>query len=223
MRLRAFGNYSFRIADAKLFHTEISGTREIYTVADSTASCAACCCRTSATRSRDSGVPFLDLAANQIQFAEALATQLVPAFASIGLKLERHDGAEPVAARRAAEDPRPEDRHGHGRQRHGQVHAVPDRAGDSRNWPRARAAVAASPAMRWGWAPASRMGQVLAQNLRRGCRRGAAAAQQQPAVAVVKPDDVMATLEKLGELKAKGILTQEEFDAKKAELLKKLV
>jgi hypothetical protein len=33
----------------------------------------------------------------------------------------------------------------------------------------------------------------------------------------------MATLEKLGELKAKGILTDEEFSAKKAELLKKLV
>jgi hypothetical protein len=40
---------------------------------------------------------------------------------------------------------------------------------------------------------------------------------------VVNPSDVMTTLEKLGELKAKGILTQEEFDAKKAELLKKLV
>ena len=39
----------------------------------------------------------------------------------------------------------------------------------------------------------------------------------------IEPDEVMATLEKLGELKAKGILTQEEFDAKKAELLKKLV
>ncbi|MBC7719506.1 MAG: SHOCT domain-containing protein, partial [Chitinophagaceae bacterium] len=39
----------------------------------------------------------------------------------------------------------------------------------------------------------------------------------------MKADDVMATLEKLGELKVKGILTQEEFDAKKAELLKKLV
>ena len=39
----------------------------------------------------------------------------------------------------------------------------------------------------------------------------------------MKSDDVMAMLEKLGELKAKGILTQEEFDAKKAELLKKLV
>jgi len=33
---------------------------------------------------------------------------------------------------------------------------------------------------------------------------------------------VMATLEKLGELKAKGVLTEEEFAAKKAELLKKL-
>jgi hypothetical protein len=34
--------------------------------------------------------------------------------------------------------------------------------------------------------------------------------------------DVMALLEKLGELKAKGILTEEEFAAKKTELLKKL-
>jgi hypothetical protein len=39
----------------------------------------------------------------------------------------------------------------------------------------------------------------------------------------VRPEDVMATLEKLGELKAKGILTDDEFNAKKAELLKKLV
>jgi hypothetical protein len=43
------------------------------------------------------------------------------------------------------------------------------------------------------------------------------------AAAGVKPEDVMATLEKLADLKGKGILTQEEFDAKKAELLKKLV
>jgi hypothetical protein len=63
---------------------------------------------------------------------------------------------------------------------------------------------------------------VLAQNLQKGLQGGAP--QEAPAaVAAVKPDDVMATLEKLGELKAKGILTQEEFDAKKAELLKKLV
>jgi len=72
------------------------------------------------------------------------------------------------------------------------------------------------------------MGQVLAQNLQQGLQGGAAnhaaaAATAAAAAAGVKPEDVMATLEKLGDLKAKGILTQEEFDAKKAELLKKLV
>ena len=34
VRLRAFGNYSYRIAEPKKFHTEISGTRDTYTVAD---------------------------------------------------------------------------------------------------------------------------------------------------------------------------------------------
>jgi membrane protease subunit (stomatin/prohibitin family) len=63
---------------------------------------------------------------------------------------------------------------------------------------------------------------VLAQNLQAGLNAGANQAAA-AAAAVVKPDDIMATLEKLGELKAKGILTQEEFDSKKAELLKKLV
>jgi predicted Zn-dependent peptidase len=53
-------------------------------------------------------------------------------------------------------------------------------------------------------------------------RGAAAAAAAAPAVGV-KPDEVMATLEKLADLKAKGIVTQDEFDAKKAELLKKLV
>ena len=37
------------------------------------------------------------------------------------------------------------------------------------------------------------------------------------------PAAVMAVIEKLGELKAKGLLTEEEFSAKKSELLKKLV
>ena len=42
------------------------------------------------------------------------------------------------------------------------------------------------------------------------------------AAAGVSADEVVATLEKLHGLVAKGILTQAEFDAKKAELLGKL-
>ena len=71
------------------------------------------------------------------------------------------------------------------------------------------------------------LGQVLAQNLAAGLQGGgvaaANAAQAASAAVGVKAEDVMATLEKLGELKSKGILTQEEFDSKKAELLKKLI
>jgi len=69
------------------------------------------------------------------------------------------------------------------------------------------------------------LGQVMANQLSQGLQtRPAAPAEGAAAAPVgVKPDDVMATLEKLADLKAKGIVTQEEFDAKKAELLKKLV
>ncbi|MCL4697680.1 MAG: SHOCT domain-containing protein, partial [Burkholderiaceae bacterium] len=72
------------------------------------------------------------------------------------------------------------------------------------------------------------LGQVMAQQLNQGLQGGGAAAAAQAAQAAqaaagIKPEEVMATLEKLGELKAKGILTDEEFAAKKAELLKKLV
>jgi hypothetical protein len=63
------------------------------------------------------------------------------------------------------------------------------------------------------------MAQQLSHGLQ-GAQPGAAAVA---APVGVRPDEVMATLEKLADLKAKGILTAEEFDAKKAELLKKLV
>jgi hypothetical protein len=70
----------------------------------------------------------------------------------------------------------------------------------------------------------------MAQQLGQGLQGAGAAPQAgtqgapaQPPAQGVRPEEVMATLEKLGELKAKGILTDEEFAAKKAELLKKLV
>jgi len=66
------------------------------------------------------------------------------------------------------------------------------------------------------------LGQVMAQQLSKGLQGGPAPAAEAAPVGV-KPDEVMATLEKLADLKAKGIVTPEEFDAKKAELLKKLV
>ncbi|MFP5474252.1 MAG: SPFH domain-containing protein, partial [Gammaproteobacteria bacterium] len=88
VRLRAFGNYSYRVADPKLFHTEISGTRERYTVADLDGQLRGLVLQNISNAIAASGVPFLDLAANQNQFAQALAAQLAPEFAKIGLRLD---------------------------------------------------------------------------------------------------------------------------------------
>ena len=86
----------------------------------------------------------------------------------------------------------------------------------SRSLPKVRATAAALRVTPWAWAGVV-AGQVLAQNLQQGLqgRRGSRRPRCSGPVGV-RPDEVMATLEKLADLKAKGILTQEEFDTKKA-------
>ena len=222
VRLRAFGNYSFRIVDAKLFHTEISGTREIYTVADIDGQLRGLLLQNISNAIAASGVPFLDLAANQVQFAEALAKQLVPEFAKLGIQLETltvQNVSLPEELQKILDQKIGMGMVGNDMGKFMQyqtAQAIPKFAEGAGG-----GGGIAGDAMGLGAGVA--LGQVLAQNLAQGLQAQPAAAQQQPVVAVVNPADVMTTLEKLGELKAKGILTQEEFDAKKAELLKKLV
>ncbi|MDM0081252.1 SPFH domain-containing protein [Variovorax sp. J31P179] len=222
VRLRAFGNYSFRIGDAKLFHTEISGTREIYTVADIDGQLRGLLLQNISNAIAGSGVPFLDLAANQVQFAEALAKQLVPEFAKLGIQLETltvQNVSLPEELQKILDQKIGMGMVGNDMGKFMQyqtAQAIPKFAEGAGG-----GGGIAGDAMGLGAGVA--LGQVLAQNLSQGLQAQPAAVQQQPAVAVVNPADVMTTLEKLGELKAKGILTQEEFDAKKAELLKKLV
>ena len=227
VRLRAFGNYSFRIADPKLFHTEISGTRDTYGVGDLDGQLRGLVLQNISNAIASSGIPFLDLASNQLAFAKALTDQLAPEFAKIGLKLEVmtvQNVSLPEELQKILDQKIGMGMVGNDMGKFMQyqtAQAIPkfaESAGDSGG------GIAGS-AMGLGAGVA--LGQVLAQNLQAGLQGGAAqagaAAAQGAAAAGVKSDDVMATLEKLGELKAKGILTQEEFDAKKAELLKKLV
>ena len=88
VRLRAFGNYAYRVADPKRFHTEISGTRDRYTTEDLDGQLRGLMLQHIADAVASSGIPFLDLAANQIEFAKALQAATAPAFEAIGLKLE---------------------------------------------------------------------------------------------------------------------------------------
>jgi len=224
VRLRAFGNFNYRVADPKVFYTTISGTRDIYTVADIDGQLRGMFLQNISDAIGESAIPFLDLAANQIEFARALATQLTPAFEAIGLKLEGvtvQNLSLPDELQKLLDQ-----RIGMGMvgdmgkfMQYQTGQAIPEMARSA-----GTGGGIAGDAMGLGAGIA--MGQVLAQNLQQGLQGGAArggAPAESAQAAAVKPEDVMATLEKLGELKAKGILTQEEFDAKKAELLKKLV
>jgi len=225
VRLRAFGNYSYRIADPKVFHTEISGTRDTYTVADLDGQLRGLMLQHISDAVASSGVAFLDLAANQVEFAKALQDATVPAFEKLGLKLEAvtmQSVSLPEELQKILDQ-----KIGMGMvggdmgkfMQYQTAQAIPKFAENS-----GQGGGIAGDAMGLGAGVA--LGQVMAQQLGQGLHPaapGAPAAAAGAAAAGVKAEDVMATLEKLGELKAKGILTQEEFDAKKAELLKKLV
>lgn len=224
VRLRAFGNYSFRVADPKLFHTEISGTRENYAVGDLDGQLRGLVLQNISNAIASSGIPFLDLASNQLTFAQALTTQLAPEFAKIGLKLEGmtvQNVSLPEELQKILDQKIGMGMVGNDMNKFMQyqtAQSIPKFAEGAGG-----GGGVAGDAMGLGAGVA--LGQVLAQNLAAGLQSGAAAAQAPAAAAAVgvKAEDVMATLEKLGDLKSKGILTQEEFDSKKAELLKKLI
>src|SRR5215210_1472996 len=88
VRLRAFGNYSYRIADPRVFYNEISGTREAYTVAELDGQLRGLMLQHISDAVGQSGIAFLDLAANLVEFASALKEATAPAFEKLGLKLE---------------------------------------------------------------------------------------------------------------------------------------
>jgi membrane protease subunit (stomatin/prohibitin family) len=221
VRLRAFGNYAFRVTEPKLFHTEISGTRDTYTVVEVEGQLRGLMLQHISDAVASSGVAFLDLAANQIAFAKALMDAVAPSFTALGLKLESvtmQSVSLPEELQKILDQ-----KIGMGMvggdmgkfMQYQTAQAIPKFAEGGAGG----GSGIAGDAMGLGAGVA--LGQVMAQQLGQGLQGNAAAVAAAPAG--VRPDEVMATLEKLAELKAKGIVTAEEFDAKKAELLKKLV
>ena len=218
VRLRAFGNYAYRIQDPKAFHTQISGTRERYTTQELEGQLRGLMLQHISDAVASSGTPFLDLAANQVEFAAALQAATAPAFTALGLELlsvTMQNVSLPEELQKILDQ-----RIGMGiiGQNMGQfiqyqtAQALPDLAkGGSGGSGIAGEAV--------GLGAGVALGQTLAQTLGQGLAGVGAAA---PAPAASKPEDIVSLLEKLGDLKAKGILTDEEFAAKKADLLKKL-
>jgi len=88
IRLRGFGIYSYHLSDAKSFYSKISGTRDIYRVADLEGQLRNTIVAKMTDAFAASQVPFLDMAANQGALAEKIGETLKPSFTEFGLTLD---------------------------------------------------------------------------------------------------------------------------------------
>ncbi len=210
VRLRAFGIYSYRVTDPQKFYTEVSGTRETYTVDDLDGQLRNTLIGSMTDLFGESGVPFLDMAANQDEFGARLKEKMLPVFDRYGLALDNlvvQNVSLPEELQKVLD------------QRIG-MNMVGD-LGKYTQYQTANAIPVAA-ANEGGVAGAGvglgagiAMGQAMAAGMTQAATPAAPTAQA--------PEDIPALLEKLHGLVAKGILSQEEYEAKKAELLKKIV
>jgi len=210
VRMRAFGIYSWHLVDAKTFYQKISGTRDSYGRDELEGQLRNTLVAGLTDLFAESGVAFIDMAANQDEFGKAMFAKAQPMFAEYGLALDTlvvQNVSLPEELQKILDQKIGMNMIGD-MQRYTQyqvANSIPDAAKNE----------GGLAAMGVGLGAGVGFGQVVGQSL-------GAALQQPTAVASVSPDEVVATLEKLHGLVEKGILSQAEFDAKKAELLKKL-
>ncbi len=88
VQLRMFGTFAYHLADEKLFYREVSGTREVFRTDDLAVQLVPLITATAATAFGQSGVPFLDMAANQEALSAELKKRLAEPFARLGVALD---------------------------------------------------------------------------------------------------------------------------------------
>ena len=203
IRVRAFGRYSFRVADVRQFWSTVVGNLARFTVEDIEPQLRAGIVTALASKLGQGEVSFLDMAQNQSVLSEALKAAAAPEFARFGLSLtgfllESLSLPEEVQAHldRAAS-----------------MRAV----GDLDRYTRFQTAdsiatAAANPGGLAGVGATAAAGLAIGQAM----VGGALGAQSTAA------EDPFALIEKLHRLLQAGAISQEEFDAKKAALLAKI-
>lgn len=204
IRLRAFGTFSYQIDEPTTFYQKISGSRASYTTSELDGQLRAMIITHIATKLGQADTAFLDMAANQQKFSEQLKAELDMPFMQYGLKLNTFM-VQSVTL--------PEELQNY-LDKQSQMSLV----GDLKKYANFQAAdsIAAAASNPGGMAGAGMglgVGAALGQQM-----AGALGHSNQSA----PQEDPYEKLEKLHSLLTKGVLTQEEFDRKKAEILKSI-
>lgn len=230
IRVRAFGMYSYRVADARRFFTEISGTRAQYTRDEVEDQLRGILLATMANSLGASNLPFLDMAANQTLMAQQVKGDLAQAFAGYGIGLDQFNVGSVNLPEdlQAALDERISAgmKGGLSAEKMGgftqfQVaSSIPIAAGNEGGMAGLGAGLGAGVAV----------GQAMAQGLG-GAFSPPAAPPVSPQAAPVAPtatpapaaESIEDRLHKLKGLLDKGLIAQADYDNAKAELIKKLI
>ena len=88
VQLRSFGMYAYRISDPAKFFKEVSGVAAEYSGAELEAQLRNIAVTQLAAAFGSSGIPFLDMAANQVLLSQKIGELLGAEFAKLGLTLE---------------------------------------------------------------------------------------------------------------------------------------
>ena len=216
VRLRAFGIYSYKIFDPRAFHVHVSGTREQYTINELDGQLRNTIVSSISDLFAQSGIPFLDMAANQDEFGNQIKLKLDPEFKRLGIGLDTlqvQNLSLPDELQKILDQ-----RIGMGligdMTRYTQyqtAQSIPIAAANEGGLAGAGAGLGAG----------LTIGQTMASAMASSMANPAQPQAAKPAAESAA--DVTALLEKLHDLMTKGVLSKEEFEAKKAELLKKLV
>lgn len=207
VRLRAFGAYSFKLNDIKLFVERLFGTLSEMTTEGLEPQLRSAIMTSIAVALGSSGVPFLDLAGNQQRMSDTIKLEVDKAFAQWGLTCLTFF-VESVSL--------PDEVQAH-LDKGSSMRAV----GNLDQYAKFQAAEALEKAagqsggiagLGAGIAAAGALGSTMNQALSTPAAAPAAA----PATLA---EDPFAVIEKLHKLLTIGALSQEEFDAKKADLL----
>src|SRR5271165_4972841 len=88
VRMRAFGIYSYRVSDPKVFYQKVSGTRALYTVPELDGQLRNTIIGQMTDMFGNASVDFLDMASHQTQLAQNMLAAMRPVFADLGLLLD---------------------------------------------------------------------------------------------------------------------------------------
>lgn len=210
IRLRAFGTFSYKIEEPSTFHQKLSGTRERYTVSELDGQLRSLIVTTIASKFGGGDIAFLDMAANQTKLSEEMKKELDLAFFEYGLKL---------CTFLVQSITLPEEL-----QQYLDKQSSMNLVGDLNKYATFQAADSIKDAAKnegglagagVGLGAGAALGQAFASALGGGAQGGQQAASQ-------KDEDPFELLEKLQGLLDKGIINQEEFDSKKADILKRI-